>query len=128
MYQLNIIKKIKKDCKKKLVKDSKTFLKKKKKKANNMVVNVAKISKNMKKINWLSIEKNILKRESIIYRRVFYFRKFCFFILESIRNCFLLRLCLKSSLSTNKKCKIFDFQTLEVLPEKKIFKLPFPEI
>ena len=35
---LNIIKKIKKGCKKKLVKDIKTFLKKKKKKINNMVL------------------------------------------------------------------------------------------
>ena len=32
MYQLNIIKIIKKDCKEKLVKDIKSFLKKKKKK------------------------------------------------------------------------------------------------
>ena len=32
-YRLNIIRKIKKDCKRKLVKDIKIFLKKKKKKA-----------------------------------------------------------------------------------------------
>ena len=46
---------------KKLVKDIKIFLKKKKKKSNNMVVNVTKISQKMKKINWLSTEKNIIQ-------------------------------------------------------------------
>ena len=48
---------------KKLVKDIKILLKKKKKKSNNMVVNVAKIYQKMKKINWLSIEKNITEGE-----------------------------------------------------------------
>ena len=57
MYQL-YIKKIKKDYKKKLVKDIKTFLKKKRIESNNMVVNVKNISQKMKKINWLSIEDN----------------------------------------------------------------------
>ena len=33
--------------------------KEKKKKSDNMVVNVPKISQKMKKINWLSVEKNI---------------------------------------------------------------------
>ena len=37
------------------------------------------------------------------YKKVYFFRKFCLFIRESIRNFFLLHLCLKSSLSTNKK-------------------------
>ena len=37
------------------------FLKKKKKKSNNMVVNVTKISQKIKKINWLSKEKNIIE-------------------------------------------------------------------
>ena len=46
---------------KKLVKDIKNFLKKQKKKSNNMVVNVTKISQKMKKINWLSTEKNIIQ-------------------------------------------------------------------
>ena len=46
---------------KKLVKDIKIFIKKEKKKSNNMVVNVTKISQKMKKINWLSIEKNIIE-------------------------------------------------------------------
>ena len=46
---LNIVKKIKKDYKKKLEKDTKIFLKKKKKKSDNMVVNIAKISQKMKK-------------------------------------------------------------------------------
>ena len=45
---------------KKLVKDIKIFLKKKKK-INDMVVNVTKIFQKMKKINWLSIEKYIIK-------------------------------------------------------------------
>ena len=48
IYQLNIIKKIKKDCKKKLVKDIKTFLKKKKKNSDNMLVNITKIFQKMK--------------------------------------------------------------------------------
>ena len=46
---------------KNLVKDTKIFLKKKKIKSNNMVANITKISQRMKKINWLSIEKNIIK-------------------------------------------------------------------
>ena len=44
---------------KKLVKDIKIFLKKKKKKTNNIVVNVTKISQNMKNKSLLGIEKNI---------------------------------------------------------------------
>ena len=50
MYQLNIIKIIKKDCKEKLVKDIKSFLKKKKKKNNNIVVNDTKTYKRKKKL------------------------------------------------------------------------------
>ena len=57
--QLNIIKKIKVGYKKNLLKDIKIFLKKKKKKSDNMVVNVTKIYLKMKKINWLSMEKNV---------------------------------------------------------------------
>ena len=57
--QLNIIKKIKVGYKKNLLKDIKIFLKKKKKKSGNMVVNVTKIYLKMKKINWLSMEKNV---------------------------------------------------------------------
>ena len=45
--------------KKKPLKDIKVFLKKKKKESNNMVVNVAKISQQMKNRSLLSIEKNI---------------------------------------------------------------------
>ena len=52
-----MIKKIKKDYKKKLLKNIKIFLKKKKKKSNNMVINVTKISQKMETINWLSVEK-----------------------------------------------------------------------
>ena len=43
--------------KRKLMKDIKNFLKKKK--SDNMVVNVSNISQEIKKINWLSIQKNI---------------------------------------------------------------------
>ena len=39
------------------------------------------------------------------YKKVFYFRKICVFIKETIRNLFLLRLCFK---------EIFDFQALQV--------------
>ena len=56
-YCLNIIKEIRKDYKKKLVKE---LSKEEKEKNNNMVVNVTKISQKMKKINWLSIERNII--------------------------------------------------------------------
>ena len=48
---------MKKDCKKKFVKDVKIFVKKKKKKSNNMVVKVTKISQKMKNKTLLSIEK-----------------------------------------------------------------------
>ena len=61
MYQLNIIKKIKKDYKKKLVIDIRIFLRNKKKTSVNMVVKVTKISQKIKKINCLSIGKNIKK-------------------------------------------------------------------
>ena len=57
----NILKKIWKDYKKKLMKDIKIFLKKKKKKSSKMVMNITKISQKMKKIDWLSIEKNIIE-------------------------------------------------------------------
>ena len=57
IYQLNIIKNIKKYYKKKLVKDIKIFLMKKKEKSNNMAINVTKISQMMKSKNLLSIEK-----------------------------------------------------------------------
>ena len=42
-------------------KDIKIFRKEKKKKSYNMVANVTKISQKMKKINWLSIEENIIE-------------------------------------------------------------------
>ena len=44
---------------KKLLKDIKIFLRKKKKKSSNMVVNVTKISQKIKKVSWLSLEKDI---------------------------------------------------------------------
>ena len=43
--------------KRKLVKDTKNFLKKKK--SDNMAMNVSNISQEIKKINWVSIQKNI---------------------------------------------------------------------
>ena len=58
---MDIIKKIKKDYKRKLVRDIKDFLNKKKEKSDNMVVNVTKTSQKMKKRKWLSIEKNIIE-------------------------------------------------------------------
>ena len=45
------------------VKDIKIFQKKKKKKSDNIVLNVTKISQKMKRMYWLSIEKNIIKSE-----------------------------------------------------------------
>ena len=59
--------KIKKHCKKKLVKDIKIFLKKKNKKSNNMVENVTKISQRRKNESLLSIEKNIIEWEKMPY-------------------------------------------------------------
>ena len=49
IYQLNIIKKVKKDYQKKLIKDIKIFLKKKNERSDNMVMNVTKISQEVKK-------------------------------------------------------------------------------
>ena len=46
---------------KKLMKDTKIFLKKKRKKSDNMVVNVTKISQKVKSKTLLSMKKNILK-------------------------------------------------------------------
>ena len=61
IYQVANIKKIKKDYKKKLVKDIKIFLRKKKKKSNNMVVNVTTISQKMENKSLFSIEKNVIE-------------------------------------------------------------------
>ena len=49
------------------MKDNKIFLRKKKKKSNDMVVNVTKISQEMKNINWLSIEKSIIELQKTLY-------------------------------------------------------------
>ena len=49
-----------KDYKKKFVKGIRIFLKKKKKKSNSMVVNVTKISQNIKNKSLFSIEKNVI--------------------------------------------------------------------
>ena len=61
IYQLNIIKNIKGDYRKKLVKVFKIFLKKKKKKSKNMVVNITKISQKMKNKSLLGIGKKFKK-------------------------------------------------------------------
>ena len=52
---------------KKLVKDTKVFLKKKKKKRKNMVVNDTKIYQGMINKSLLGIEKNIIKQEKTPY-------------------------------------------------------------
>ena len=75
--------KIKKYYNKKLVKDLKFFLKKEKKKSNNMALSVTKISQKMKNKSFVSIEKNVKEREKTLYynyKKLFDFRKFCFFI------------------------------------------------
>ena len=54
----------KRQQKKKLLKDIKIFLKEEKKKSVNMVVNVTKVSQNMKKKLALNIEKNIIEWEN----------------------------------------------------------------
>ena len=46
------------------MKDIKIFLNKKK---NIMVMHITRISQDMKKINWLSIEKKILEQEKTLY-------------------------------------------------------------
>ena len=64
---------------KKLLKDIKIFLRKKKKKSNNMVVNITKISQKIKKVSWLSLEKDIKnqkKRFLIIIRKHFNLENF----------------------------------------------------
>ena len=43
------------------MKDIKIFLKKKKKKSGSVVMKVTKISRKMRKINWLSREENIIE-------------------------------------------------------------------
>ena len=60
-----MIKKIKKDYKRKLTKDIKIFLKKKKKKNQQYGHERYKnLSKGEKKINWLSIEKNKTRKNT----------------------------------------------------------------
>ena len=59
MYQLNILRKIKKDYQKPM-KNIKIFLRKKNKKSKNMVVKVTKISQKMENESLLSIDRNII--------------------------------------------------------------------
>ena len=54
------------DCKKKLVKDIKIFLKKKNKKSESMIVNVTKISQKLKNKSFLSIEKKYYRMRKIV--------------------------------------------------------------
>ena len=61
----------------------KVFLKKKKKKSDNMVVNNTKMYQKIKKKSWLNLEKNMKKIEKspcYNYKKLFSFRKFCFFL------------------------------------------------
>ena len=76
-----IIKIIKKDYKRKLVKDIEAFLKKKNKTSDNMVVNNTKIYQKMINKSWLSIEKKyheMRKNALLNYKKLFSFRKFDF--------------------------------------------------
>ena len=61
IYQLNIIKKIKKDYEKSLGKISKSFQRRKRKNSDNMDLSVIKISKKMKNNSSLGIEENIIE-------------------------------------------------------------------
>ena len=61
IYELNIIKKINKDHKKKDHERYQNRSKEEKEKSNNMAVNVTKISQKMKNKSLLSIEKNIIE-------------------------------------------------------------------
>ena len=80
--------------KKKVVEDTKIFLKKKKKKNSNIIVNVTKICKKMKIKSLLSIEKNITEWEKKFYVII---RKFCF-----LRKVFLVFFCFFQALQINK--------------------------
>ena len=55
--------------------DIKVYLRKKKKKSNNEVVNNTKIFQKMKKICWLSIEKNDKMTLIVIIREYFFIKK-----------------------------------------------------
>ena len=108
------------------MKDIKIFLKKKKKKSDNMVVNATKISQKMKKINWLSTEKNIIEWE-----------RFAIIIRKSMRNFFLLLLFLErnvrdfffsdvaSSFLNIKRFFKFRARKFYFLKYKKLFKCGF---
>ena len=113
---------------KKLMNDIKFFLKKKKKKTDNIAVNVTKISRKMKSKSLLCLERNIIKWGKIPYYncRKVVVEKILLFIRESVRNTFLLRLCLKSSLSTNKqKKKTRNNKKFSILWLYKFLKLMF---
>ena len=85
---LNIIKKINKDYNKKACERYHNLSKEQKKESykKNMVMTATKIFQKMKKINWFSIENYIIEWEKTLYynyKKIFWFRKFFFFIRES---------------------------------------------
>ena len=97
---------------------SSSFLKKKKKKMRQYGCDLYKISQEIKRINWFSVEKLIIEREKTLYynyKKV----KFCFFITKSIRKFLLLRLRFKRNI------RIFLFSCLasSFLKYKRLFKL-----
>ena len=69
-----------------------------------MVMNVTKISQK-KKVSWSSIDKNTIKWEKTLYynyKKTFLFRRFYFFLRESIRNIFFVLVLEKFSLNKEK--------------------------
>ena len=87
-----------------------------------MVKNVTKITHKLKKINWLSIEKNILEWEKMPYynyEKVFWLKKFCFFIRKSIRNFFSFAFMFAKKYKTILFLRVLKF----LLKYKNVFKL-----
>ena len=77
--------------------DIKVYLRKKKKKSNNEVVNNTKIFQKMKKICWLSIEKNDKMTLIVIIREYFFIKKILSSYKSKYKKLILLSLFLKSS-------------------------------
>ena len=77
---------------------------------DNLLVDVAKISRKMRKINWFNIEKTIIEWKKNLYynyKKAFQFKKALLLIRESIRNLFWFLLMLKK-FSLNKQ-KLWNF-------------------
>ena len=70
LYQLYIIKKIKKYYNKKRIKDTKSFLIKKKKKSNNIIENVKNIYQEEKQ-SLLSIKKNLAEWKKFLTKTIY---------------------------------------------------------